>query len=103
MMKIILACAVGMSTSLLVNKMNEAAESGNIEASIKAIPEAVISEHLDECDVILLGPQVKFMIDEIRAIAAPKNIPVEIVPMQLYGMMNGKAVLELALSLKGGN
>lgn len=102
MTKIILACAAGMSTSLLVNKMKEAAEAGNIEASIKAIPEAAISENLDECDVILLGPQVRFMMDEIRAIAAPKNIPVEIVPMQLYGMMNGKAVLELALSLKGG-
>ncbi|WP_291649707.1 PTS sugar transporter subunit IIB [Clostridium sp.] len=103
MTKIILACAAGMSTSLLVNKMKEAAELGNIEASIKAIPEAAISEHLDECDVILLGPQVKFMIDEIRAIAAPRNIPVEIVPMQLYGMMNGKAVLEIALKLKGDN
>ena len=43
------------------------------------------------------------MIDEIRAIAAPQSIPVEVVPMQHYGMMNGKAVLELALSLKGGN
>ena len=69
MTKIILACAAGMSTSLLVNKMKEVAEAENIEASIKAIPEAEISQHLNECDVILLGPQVKFMIDEIRAIA----------------------------------
>ncbi|MGG7178321.1 PTS sugar transporter subunit IIB [Clostridium paraputrificum] len=99
MTKIILACAAGMSTSLLVNKMKEAAEIRNIEVSIKAIPEAAISEHLDECDVILLGPQVRFMIDEVRAIAAPKNIPVEVVPIQLYGMMNGTAVLELALAL----
>lgn len=103
MTKIILACAAGMSTSLLVNKMKEVAEAENIEASIKAIPEAEISQHLNECDVILLGPQVKFMIDEIRAIAAPQSIPVEVIPMQHYGMMNGKAVLELALSLKGGN
>lgn len=102
MIKIILACAAGMSTSLLVKKMQEEAERSNIEASIKAIPESTIEAHLDECDVILLGPQVRFMLEDVRKIAEPKNIPVEVVPMQFYGMMNGKATLEIALGLKKG-
>ncbi|WP_300381406.1 PTS sugar transporter subunit IIB [Clostridium sp.] len=102
MVKIILACAAGMSTSLLVKKMQDSATERNIEASIKAIAEGAISEHLNECDVILLGPQVKFMLDNIREIVAPHNIPVEVIPMQLYGLMNGKATLDIALDLIGG-
>lgn len=99
MKNIILACAGGMSTSLLASKMQEVANSENIEVSIKAIPEGTICDCLDECDVILLGPQVRFVIDKIKKMADAKSIPVEIIPMKLYGMMNGKAVLEIALDL----
>ena len=37
-MKILLVCAAGMSTSLLVNKMKEEVKNRNLEAEIWAIP-----------------------------------------------------------------
>ena len=48
MIKIMLACSAGMSTSLLVTKMESAAKENNIEAQIWAIPEANLSEEISK-------------------------------------------------------
>ena len=60
MKKILLLCAAGMSTSLMVKKMTEAAEKKGIEVEIKAIGLEKFQENLDTYDVFLLGPQVKY-------------------------------------------
>ena len=55
MKKILLLCAAGMSTSLMVKKMTEAAEKKGIEVEIKAIGLEKFQENLDTYDVFLLG------------------------------------------------
>ena len=40
MKNILLVCNAGMSTSFLVNKMNEAAKGMGVEVNIKALPVA---------------------------------------------------------------
>ena len=56
MKKILLCCAAGMSTSMLVKKMQQAAEEHSLETMINAISISDIEEHLPEYDVVLLGP-----------------------------------------------
>lgn len=68
--KILLLCAAGMSTSLMVKKMTEAAEKKGIEVEIKAIGLEKFQENLDTYDVFLLGPQVKYKKAELEKIAA---------------------------------
>ena len=46
--RIMLVCAAGMSTSLLVTKMQASAKENNIEAQIWAIPESNLSEEIFE-------------------------------------------------------
>ena len=99
-MKIKLFCSAGMSTSMLVTKMQEAAKKRGLECEIAAYPESTLATHVDDCDVALLGPQVRFMLDKAREICVPASVPVEVIPMTDYGMMNGEKVLDLALSLK---
>lgn len=99
MKNILVVCSAGMSTSLLVNKMKEAAEKKHVEVKIWAISEAEIKNHIDEAHVVLLGPQIRFMVDKIRAAAG--NKPVEVINMADYGMMNGEKVLETALEKIG--
>ena len=100
MLKIKLFCAGGMSTSILVKKMLEAAEKKGIEVEIEAYPESQIDKQTESCDVALLGPQVGYRLKAAEQICKPKNIPVAVIPMVYYGMMNGDKVLEFALNLK---
>ena len=98
-MNILLVCAAGMSTSLLVNRMNEAAAAKGIELHIEAHPVGSIDQYGDSADVILLGPQVRYELKNVKAKYPGK--PVETINMQDYGMMNGAKVLDFALELGG--
>lgn len=99
MITIKLFCASGMSTSVLVNKMKDAAKAKGVEAEIAAFPESQMDKHLESIDVALLGPQVGYRLANAKALCGPKGIPVEVIPMVDYGMMNGAKVLDLALGL----
>lgn len=99
MNNILLCCAAGMSTSLLVNKMEAEARNQGIEVKIWAVGEADVYNNVDLADVILLGPQVRYRLAELKELCGPKNIPVELVNTVDYGMMNGKKVLGHALKL----
>lgn len=99
MLKIKLFCASGMSTSVLVNKMKDAAKKKGVEVDIAAYPESQIDKYVDDMDVALLGPQVGYRLGNAKKICEPKNVPVEVIPMVDYGMMNGQKVLELAVKL----
>ncbi|ERK29718.1 PTS sugar transporter subunit IIB [Clostridium intestinale] len=98
MKKILLVCAAGMSTSMLVNKMRESAEEKNIDVSIAALSVSEASTSVDTVDVVLLGPQVRYQLKSIEEIVKGR-IPVKVIDIVLYGRMDGKAVLEYALEL----
>ena len=96
MQNILLVCAAGMSTSMLVKRMREHAEAVNIPANINALAKEQIKKNA--VDVVLLGPQVRFQKSEIEAIAQGK-IPVAVIDMKSYGQMDGQAVFEQARQL----
>ena len=60
MKTILLVCSAGMSTSLLVTKMEGAAKDAGVECKIFALPFSDAPRVLEEVDCILLGPQVRF-------------------------------------------
>ena len=99
MKKIVLLCAAGMSTSILVKKMQAAAKEENYECEIAAYPTSEAKDKAADADVILLGPQVRFQKEKIAA-ACPGR-PVEAIDMKLYGRMDGAGVLAFAREKMG--
>ena len=96
-----LVCSAGVSTRLLVTKMQKAAEAKGSEADIFAVSASEADQHLESKDVnvLLLGPQVRFMKGDFEKRLAPKGIPLEVINMADYGMMNGEKVLQQAETL----
>lgn len=104
MKTILLVCSAGMSTSLLVTKMEGAAKDAGVECKIFALPFSDAPRVLEEVDCILLGPQVRFQKAAIEKLAAGCKagaIPVDVIDMRDYGTMNGKAVFEAAMKMIG--
>ncbi|WP_270255305.1 PTS sugar transporter subunit IIB [Collinsella intestinalis] len=99
MVNILLCCSAGMSTSMMVSKMQAAADERGIEATIWAVPEAQAQANAEKADVILLGPQVRFLLDKIKDVAG--DTPVEVIDMMAYGMTDGAKVLDQGLKLIG--
>jgi len=94
---IYLFCSAGMSTSLLVAKMREQADKYNVPVIIEAFPETFLTEKGEEADVILLGPQISYMLPEFKEAFPTK--PVEVIDSILYGKVDGLGVLKAAIGL----
>ncbi|MGG2055794.1 PTS sugar transporter subunit IIB [Lysinibacillus pakistanensis] len=103
MKNIMLVCVAGMSTSLLVSKMQKAAQDQNMEADIYAIAEGEVEKVIATKmpDVLLLGPQVRYLKGSFEKKFKDMNFPIDVINMADYGMMNGENVLKQALTLIG--
>ena len=97
MKKILLCCAAGMSTILLVQKMRKVADEEQYECEIEAVPFNITEPKIPEADVVLLGPQVRYNLAVLQQTFP--DIPSGCIDMMAYGMCNGKAVLDQARSL----
>lgn len=92
MKKVVLLCAGGMSTSLLVAKIEEAAKLQGIECQVSAHPVSTAKEVGKDADIILLGPQIKYELNNIKKTLPNKQI--QVIDMVDYGMMDGKSIVK---------
>ncbi|MGG3622243.1 PTS sugar transporter subunit IIB [Bacillus gobiensis] len=98
-MNILLCCAAGMSTSLLVTKMEKSAHEQGVDCKIWAVPGDAVRKHIDEADVLLLGPQVRYLLPQLKKLGEEKGVPVEVINSVHYGTCNGGEVLKYANQL----
>lgn len=98
-MKILLACALGCTTGMLVDKMKQSAEPGDI---IEAHSVNEVKKIYKNYDCVILGPQVRLQLDEIRKFCTPDHIPVDMVDFAAYGRMDGAKVYQQAKKLVQG-
>lgn len=103
--KILLVCSAGMSTSLLMTKMQKSAQEKEIDAEVTALSSNEATKLLakEKADVILIGPQVRFMKSKFEKLVADSHIPVAVIDMKDYGKMDGEKVLGTALELIKNN
>ena len=100
---IMLACSAGMSTSMLVAKMQEEAKNRGKDYEISAKSVANIDHQFEtkKPDVLMLGPQVAYMKADVQKKCDDAGVPMEVINMTDYGMMNGKNVLDEAEKIMG--
>src|SRR5579863_4005749 len=99
MIRVLIVCSWGMSTSLLVDSMLVAATALNREVSIEALSAGEYAEKVEECDVVLIAPQIRHLRKSIEKLAASAGKPVALIEPFHYATMNGEAVLEQVLRL----
>lgn len=99
MFKIMLCCSAGMSTSMLVRKMLAVAEERGTPVQIEAFGVSEFDIQFPRYQVVLLGPQVKYMLNTLSEKAAAHGVPVKAIDTMDYGMQRGDKVLDYALSL----
>ncbi|MFN6671950.1 PTS sugar transporter subunit IIB [Enterococcus gallinarum] len=98
---ILLVCAGGMSTSLLVTKMKQAAEEQRIEVKIQAMAEVTAKKYIfeEKVDLVMLGPQIRFEKASFEEKLKNMSTKLAIIDMADYGSMDGEKVLNTAVNL----
>ena len=81
-LKITVACAGGMSSSMICNKIIAAAAKKGYECECKAYGTSEVGKAIEGSAVLLIGPQVAFQKEKLQ----------QQYSMMDYGMMNGEKV-----------
>ena len=89
MKKILLLCSAGMSTSMIVKKMQDKAKADNIDAEIEAASVSRFDELIDNYDIFLLGPQVKYLKTDLVKKANSNGTLLDLVDYKDYGELHG--------------
>ncbi len=103
MKKIYLFCDNAMSTSMLAKKMQDIGDKHKLPLEVKAFPIRNLGTILEEKnpDCILLGPQVRHLLEDTKDRVKDYDIPVRVIDSSDYGMMDGEKVLKKSiLSMK---
>lgn len=98
MKKIVLLCAGGMSTSVLVNNMKQEAANEGFDCFIDAYPIDSAEKVGADAHAVLLGPQVSYREKEVAEVV---TCPVGSIDMMAYGMMDGRKALDQAKGMMG--
>jgi PTS system cellobiose-specific IIB component len=94
---VLMVCAAGMSSSLLVNKTGQAAESAGHSLTIRAVSVAEIAIYdfaTKPVDLVLIAPQVRYKKKSVSEMAAPYGIVVQDIEPTTFGMMDGEKLFE---------
>lgn len=78
-MKIMLICAGGMSTSILMKKMEKWGLEKNRPLEVKAFGLSEYEENWKGYDIVLLGPQISYKATEIQ-----NNISIQVSQIQSF-------------------
>lgn len=92
-MKILLVCAGGMSTSILLQKMEKYWAGHNIDLDIKAVGLAEYEDVYENYEIVLVGPQVSYRLKEIKE---NTQLPCETIEAFDYAMGDCVKIMALA-------
>lgn len=103
MKKMMLVCSTGLTTDILVAKIVKIIFSKNLAIDVSAVSgaQALTEYHELKPDIVLLSPQVRYMKKELEMITKNDQIPLSIIDMKDYGLLDGETILFKAMTLLG--
>ena len=95
-MKILLVCAGGMSTSILMRKMAKYWEEQGQELTIKAVGLGDYENVYKDFDIVMMGPQVSYRLEEVKE---NTGLPTAAIPSFEYAIGDCPKIMKLAEQL----
>lgn len=100
-MRIVLCCAGGFSTTMLMENMKKTVkESKKLDEKdfdFIAIPVDLLAQQIDNCDVLVIGPQIAHKLDSLKPMLEENKVPYTVIDRDTYGKMDGATALKMAL------
>lgn len=97
-MKILLACSMGLSTSLLIEKLKEEGVKRGLDLEVDAVTYQVVNQFVDTTDILLLGPQIRYLVKKFRDDYGEKISVIEAMDMSDYALLKADKILDEALA-----
>lgn len=99
--RILLACSSGASSGFMAQSMRKAAAKRGIKVRIEARSDSEIENYLDDIDLLLLGPHLKYLEAEYQEQAKIYNVKALCISQEAYSVLDGEKVLNEAFDIIG--
>jgi len=99
--RVVMVCALGMSSSLLEAATIKAAEEAGVPfemVSLSAQQMGIYDFDANPADIVLVAPQVRFKRRSIKQMAEPRGIIVQNIEPITYGMVDGEKLFQAILA-----
>lgn len=96
--KVLLVCGAGMSSGIISKNAKKFAKKENLDIDFEARSNSEVSPYLSSIDLLMIGPHYALEIDKFKKMAIPYNVPVVIIPQKVYAMLDGEAIVEIAMN-----
>ncbi|MFC9918030.1 PTS sugar transporter subunit IIB [Agromyces binzhouensis] len=100
MMRIVVVCGAGASSTFAALRIRRAAEARGIAADVRAAGEQTLADALDGADALLVGVHLVPRLDALEQLATAASVPVAVLPGETRAL-DGDAALDLAIAIIG--
>lgn len=97
--KVMLVCGGGASSGFLASSMRKAAKKKGLMMDIFAKSESDVDNFKNEIQVLLLGPHLKYLEEEIKERIAGTSVKLDVIENAIYGSLNGELAVEKVLQM----
>lgn len=101
MVRIIVVCGAGASSTFVAHRLRRAAAARGVDVRATATSESGLDEALADADVLLVGAHLGDRVGTLRERAAAASVPVVILPENAAAAADGEDALDLALEFAG--
>jgi PTS system cellobiose-specific IIB component len=88
-----------MSTGILIEKMIRDGKEIGLELDVDALPFDRLGDRINSTDILLLGPQVRYLLKKFQGEYGSKIPVISVMNMSDYGLQNTKKILNDAMAL----
>ena len=101
-LNVLLVCGSGASSGFMAANIRKAAKERGMDVSVVARSESEIESYIDEIDVLMAGPHLAYIMDEVDELAAANpDLKVILMKKEYYATLNGEAALDHMLEELG--
>lgn len=97
--KILLVCGSGASSGFMAANMRKAAAAKGLDFNIMAKSESEIENYIDEIDVLMVGPHLAYILDDVEEYTEGYDIPVILMKAEYYSSLNGEQAINHLLEI----
>jgi len=92
-LNVLLVCGSGASSGFMAANMRKAASKQGLDIDIKARSESEIENYIDEINVLMVGPHLAYILDEVEEYTHGEDVKVILMEPDYYSVLNGEMAI----------
>lgn len=98
---VLLVCGSGASSGFMAANIRKAASARGLDVEVVARSESEIESYIDDIDVLMAGPHLAYIMDEVEDLVGDNDVKVILMKKDYYSTLDGEAALDHMLEELG--